>query len=118
MKTLQECEDEIAKEYGHANWSAIKNRFSKGDPHDIIDLITFCDEANKRFYEQAVETQQGWIDVKTELPPVCEEVLVHKKGYTVLIYFSKGHDKQPLSHFIEAGITHWMRKPEPPTKTN
>lgn len=51
-KTLDQIKDEIAKEYGHVNWSAVKNKF-RMDSLDVSGLIAFCDEANKRFYAQS-----------------------------------------------------------------
>lgn len=54
MKSLEQIKDEVAKQFGHVNFSAVKNKYRKEVLH-IGDLVAFVDKANKLFYKQQIE---------------------------------------------------------------
>ena len=130
MKTLDEIKDEIAKEYGHSCWVAVKNKF-KQDSFDVSPLITFCDEANKQFYSQSADRIDGWdqldhwfdkptkqwINIKDRLPKTSGKYLTFSHDYHLV-----GHGWYNNKYNIgweddkenSLPVSHWMNLPQKP----
>jgi hypothetical protein len=57
MKTLQECNDEVAKKYGYFNWEAFASyELTK---HIITDFWKFLNEAAELYASQFKDTKEA-----------------------------------------------------------
>lgn len=108
--SLEECKDAVAKKYGHANWSAVKNKF-RNDTLHVGELIAFCDEANMLFYASQ-PVNSGWVKIDSTIPNQIpnEDVFTYWFNNNKVVFVPKGE-------YVPLGvISHYMLlvKPSPP----
>jgi hypothetical protein len=112
-KTLQECKEIVAKEYGYENWKLIRSKTLIGhlEKHYIE---AYSDLANKMYYEQS-----EWIRVEDRLPEKHKYVLVleYIEGISVsviLLASWEGDRWRIYGGSTAEKVTHWAELPSPP----
>lgn len=113
MKTLNHFRNQLARSYGHLSWAQVKNKVRRGEL-DVSDLVAFCDEANRLYYEHEIEklkAERGWISVKDRLPENNIDVIVRLDIGTIdTDYLTSTNEFE----FFNKRVTHWIPWPEPP----
>lgn len=124
MKTLNHFRNQLARSYGHLSWAQVKNKVRRSEL-DVSDLVAFCDEANRLYYEHEIErlkAERWWISVKDRLPEKNGDYLCYlihdnpkcDNRITTIIWVNMWSNVIGDNCVESYSVTHWMPLPEPP----